>query len=237
MSCFRNSRSRQKRKLAKHVPVLLTFGDFIKMAKLTKEEFRRDFHFNSIQAVLRLIREKKIRLNKDGEIDTLDEFNAPYCQKREERVKKELLKTVKTKAPKQTTKQNAGMSSQANSRSRNTKSADQLALEIDLLNARLEEKQQKSELTRLKIAKEKREVIEVDVLNRCIQEIFADMIKRLTEIPSIYAIDIIKKVQSEEQPKELIVEFLTQKITNTIKQGLQSAKTAAKKYYEGENDE
>jgi len=193
------------------------------MAKLTKEEFEREFRFNSPSAVLRLIREKKIRLNKDGEIDTLDEFNVQYCQKREERIKKSLQKAVKEKASEPKT-------------NKNTKSADQLALEIDLLNAKLEEKYQNAELKRLKIAKEKREVIDTEVLNRCIQEIFGDMIKRLTELPNIYAGDIIKTVQSEENPKELIVEFLTQKITNTLKAGLQTAKTAAKKYYEGEND-
>ena len=117
-------------------------------------------------------------------------------------------------------------------KNRNQKSADQLALEIDLLNARLEEKQQRAELTKLKIAKERKEVIETDVLNRCIQEIFGDMIKRLTEMPNIYAGDIIRTVQSEDNPKELIVEFLTQKISQTLKLGLQSAKEAAKKYYE-----
>lgn len=194
------------------------------MAKLTKDEFEKRFQFNSPSAVLRLIREKKIRLNKQGEIDTLDEYNIPYCQKREERIKKALLKTVKEKPSVQKVNKNA-------------KSADQLALEIDLLNAKLEEKQQNAELKRIKIAKEKREVIETEVLNRCIQEIFGDMIKRLTELPNIYAGDIIKTVQSEDNPKELIVEFLTQKITNTIKVGLQTAKTAAKKYYEGDNDE
>jgi hypothetical protein len=59
------------------------------------------------------------------------------------------------------------------------------------------------------------------------------MIKRLIEIPNIYAGDIIKTVQSEDNPKELVVEFLTQKISQTLKLGLQSAKEAAKKYYEG----
>ena len=188
------------------------------MAKLTREEFRRNFRLNSSSAVSRLIREKKIRLNKNGEIDTLDEFNIPYCQRREERLKKNLIKVVTNEE--KTVK--------------NAKSADQLALEIDLLNAKLEEKQQNAELKRIKIAKEKREVIETDVLNRCIQEIFGDMIKRLTELPNIYAGDIIKIVQSEENPKEIIVEFLTQKITKTLKTGLQSAKTATKKYYEDE---
>lgn len=192
---------------------------------LTKEEFEKQYDFNSPSAVCRLIREKKIKLNKAGMIDTNDEHNAVYCQKREEKIKRLQNKKQKEKATEP----------KAN---KNQKSADQLALEIDLLNARLEEKNQNAELKRIKIAKEKREVIETDVLNRCIQEIFGDMIKRLTEIPNIYAGDIIKTVQSEENPKELIVEFLTQKISSTLKQGLQSAKSAAKKYYEeGENDE
>lgn len=190
---------------------------------LTKEEFEKHYAFNSQSAICRLIREKKIRLNKEGLIDTNDEFNASYCQKREEKIKRLQIKSKKKEGNE--TKQ-----------SKNQKSADQLALEIDILNARLEEKNQNVELKRLKIAKERKEVIETDVLNRCIQEIFGDMIKRLTEIPNIYAGDIIKTVQAEENPKELIVEFLTQKISQTLKLGLQSAKEAAKKYYEGENE-
>lgn len=192
---------------------------------LTKEEFEKHYNFNSQSAVCRLIREKKIKLNKDGLIDTNDEENVSYCQKREEKINR--LQAKKSKSEKVV---------EASKQQKNQKSADQLALEIDILNARLEEKNQNVELKKLKIAKEKKEVIETDVLNRCIQEIFGDMIKRLTEIPNIYAGDIIKTVQAEENPKELIIEFLTQKISQTLKFGLQSAKEAAKKYYEGEND-
>ena len=192
---------------------------------LTKEEFEKHYNVNSQSAVCRLIREKKIKLNKNGLIDTNDEENALYCQKREEKINRLQAKKGKSEKASETSKQ-----------PKNQKSADQLALEIDILNARLEEKNQNVELKRLKIAKEKKEVIETDVLNRCIQEIFGDMIKRLTEIPNIYAGDIIKTVQAEENPKELIVEFLTQKISSTLKLGLQSAKEAAKKYYEGENE-
>lgn len=192
---------------------------------LTKKEFAKQYNYNSESAICRLVREKKIKARKDGLIDTNDDYNMEFCEKREEKVKRLQAKSKKTDS-KEEFKQ-----------SKNQKSADQLALELDLLNARLEEKQQRSELTKLKIAKEKKEVIETEVLNRCIQEIFGDMIKRLTELPNIYAGDIIKTVQSEDSPKELIVEFLTQKITNTLKLGLQSAKTAAKKYYEGENGE
>lgn len=191
---------------------------------LTKEEFEKQYNFNSQSGVCRIIREKKIRLNKDGMIDTSDEYNVPYCTKREERIKKQQNKQTKEKVVEEIKTK------------KNQKSADEIALSIDLLNARLDEKRQRSELMRLKIAKEQNEVIETEVLNRCIQEIFSDMIKNLTELPNIYANDLIKIVQSEEQPKEIIVEFLTQKITSTLKLGLTSAKTATKKYYEGNYD-
>lgn len=191
---------------------------------LTKEEFEKQYNFNSQSGVCRIIREKKIRLNKDGMIDTSDEYNIPYCTKREERIKKQQNKQTKEKVVEEIKTK------------KNQKSADEIALSIDLLNARLDEKRQRSELMRLKIAKEQNEVIETEVLNRCIQEIFSDMIKNLTELPNVYANDLIKIVQSEEQPKEIIVEFLTQKITSTLKLGLTSAKTATKKYYEGNYD-
>lgn len=191
---------------------------------LTKEEFEKQYNFNSQSGVCRIIREKKIRLNKDGMIDTSDEYNIPYCTKREERIKKQQNKQTKEKVVEEIKTK------------KNQKSADEIALSIDLLNARLDEKRQRSELMRLKIAKEQNEVIETEVLNRCIQEIFSDMIKNLTELPNIYANDLIKIVQSEEQPKEIIVEFLTQKIASTLKLGLTSAKTATKKYYEGDYD-
>ena len=190
--------------------------------------FNNDFNERrvreTISGVCRIIREKKIRLNKDGMIDTSDEYNIPYCTKREERIKKQQNKQTKEKVVEEIKTK------------KNQKSADEIALSIDLLNARLDEKRQRSELMRLKIAKEQNEVIETEVLNRCIQEIFSDMIKNLTELPNIYANDLIKIVQSEEQPKEIIVEFLTQKITSTLKLGLTSAKTATKKYYEGDYD-
>ena len=195
------------------------------MAILTKEEFREFYGYNSLPAVHRLLREKIIIADKNGKIDTENEKNSAFCKARLEKIRNQKPKEEKTTTKTTTTKGG-----------KNQKSADQLALEIDLLNARLEEKNQSAELKRIQIAKQKREVIETDVLNRCIQEIFGDMIKRLTELPNIYAVDVIKTVQSEENPKELIVEFLTQKISNTLKQGLQAAKTAAKKYYEGGED-
>ena len=57
--------------------------------------------------------------------------------------------------------------------------------------------------------------------------------KTLVEFPNIYANDIINLVRAEEEPKEILVEFLTDKVTEAIKMGLANAKQAAKKYYKG----
>ena len=59
------------------------------------------------------------------------------------------------------------------------------------------------------------------------------MIKSLTEFPNIYASEIIGIVKAEENPKEILVEYLTQKVTSSIKMGLENARQAAKKYYKG----
>ena len=67
--------------------------------------------------------------------------------------------------------------------------------------------------------------------------VFEDMIKTLTEFPNIYAKDIENIVRAEEQPREILVEFLTTKITESIKLGLNNAKTAAKKYFKELNVE
>ena len=196
------------------------------MAQLTKEEFRELYGYNHIQSVHRLISDKKIDVGKNGKIDTNTKKNAAFCKARLERTKKQKPKPQKTKQ------------SFPKTNDKYQKSADQLSLEIDFLNAKLEEKQQKSELTKIRIAKEKQELIKAEVVNRCIIDIFGEQNKRLTEFPNIYAGDIIKIVQTEPNPKELIVEFMTQKIISTLQLGLKTAKENTLKYFgELENDE
>lgn len=183
---------------------------------LTKEEFLKEFEYNSLPAVHRLVREGKLKLNDDDMIDTLE--NEEFCKTRKEKLKNKKEKRNKTATtPKKT-----------------AKTEDQLILDIDMFNARLSENRAKAELLSLKVAKEKGKVVETNVLNTVIRLTFDDMIKTLTEFPNIYAMEIINIVHAEENPKEILVEYLTNKITESLKMGLNNAKQAAKKYYKDE---
>ncbi len=177
---------------------------------LTKEEFAKMFGYASERSLYKLLKNGKINVNKDGLIDT--EKNKSFCKKRKEQLEKQKdKKSTKNKTTEKPT--------------------HQLALEIDMLNSKLDERRSRAELLQLKIAKEKGTVIETSVLKDVIKFVFEDMIKTLTEFPNIYAKDIENIVRAEEQPREILVEFLTTKVTESIKLGLNNAKIAATKYF------
>ena len=188
--------------------------------KLTKEEFIKQYEYRGERAFYRLVKDKKIVLNENGEFDDSLEENREICQKRRERLGKQ--------------KQKKGKEETAKAGGKNQKSADQLSLEIDILNAKLEDINNRSELTKIKIQKEKREVVETTVLNKVIKYAFQEMMQSLTEFPSVCASEIIELVQAEKEPKEALIKYLTSNITATIKAGLENARTAAKKYYDEE---
>jgi len=180
---------------------------------LTKNEFLKEFGYKTEQSFYQLIRDKKIILNSEGMFDTSE--NEAFCADRRKRLenKKDNKKQVK-KGKAQNPQQ-------------------QLFSEIDALNSKLknEEKQKRIQLLDLKIAKEQGTVVETSVLNAIIRMTFDDMMKSLTEFPSIYASEIINLVHAEENPKEILVEYLTNKVTESIKLGLANAKKAAQKFY------
>lgn len=184
---------------------------------LTKEEFKDKFEYCDIPAVHRLIRSKKIDVREDGNIDTNGtDKNREFCQKRQEKLDRDKKKAAKKTKPQKT-----------------TKTLDQLSLDINLMNSRLEESKRRAELLNIKVKKEKGELIETEILSQCIKLTFDSMIKGLVELPNIYANEIIGVVKSDDyNSREVLVEYLTQKITSCIRTGLDNAKTAAKKYYE-----
>lgn len=187
---------------------------------LTKEEFQREFEYNSLPAVHRLIREKKIEDRSDGMIDTETEKNKEWCLKRWEKIKKRATKGTKTQEEKPTGKKQ--------------KPEAQLNLELDILNEKYEQAQKQNRLLDLKITKEQGDTISTGVLNRCIISTFDEMFKSLADIPNIYASDVVDIVQSSDSPKEAVAEYLTSKIVSALKMGLDCAKKTAKKYYESE---
>ena len=62
--------------------------------------------------------------------------------------------------------------------------------------------------------------------------IFDDFFKNLTDFPANYANEIIDIVRVEKEPKEKLVEFMTDFIITNIRKSLDTTKKTAKKYYE-----
>ena len=180
---------------------------------LTRSEFQKEFRFNTASSVSKLITGGKIAVNEDGYIDTNAKENKGWVSKRRAELRKQ--------------KKDAKAAAQGTG-----KSQTQLSLELDILTAKLDEKKRRTELLDLKVQKEKKEVIETDVLNRVLIMIFDDLFKNLAEFPNNYASEIINIVKAEKEPKEKLIEFLTDHIITNLKTGLDNTRKAAKKYYE-----
>ena len=62
--------------------------------------------------------------------------------------------------------------------------------------------------------------------------IFNQLFQNLAELPSVYIDDIVSIIRTEkENPKELTVKFLTEKIIQHIKNALDIAENTARKHY------
>ena len=180
---------------------------------LSRKEFQEKYNYKHIQAVHRLVREEKIDINDKGMIDTNTAKNKDFCIKREKKINK-LKKTKKTETQK----------------NKNLKSEEQLGLDIDILNAKVERTLKQNELLGIKIAKEKGELIESDLLNKIIVNIFDSFFQALCNYPNIKADEIIDLIKSNQNPKEELIKNLTDDIISIIKDALETARKITKKY-------
>lgn len=183
---------------------------------LTKDEFKQEYEYDN-SSVCRLIKKKQLILDKKGMIDTENETNKELVKKRKAR----LQKSKKTKKQKKEEK----------STPKNQKSEQQISLEFDLLSAKFQKASQENALLTLKIAKEKGELIETEVLNRVILNVFEALFKTLTDLPHTKADEIIALVKINENPKEALVKLLSDDIINSLKDGLANAKEITQKYF------
>ena len=83
---------------------------------------------------------------------------------------------------------------------------------IELLNQKLTEQRAKAKLLDLKIAKETKEVVKTEVLEKSLMLIFNQLFQNLAELPSTYIDDVVTIIKTSETPKEQTVKFLTDKI-------------------------
>ena len=84
----------------------------------------------------------------------------------------------------------------------------------------------------LKIKKELGDTVSKDILNRAIVATFDELFKTLSELPNMYANEMINIINSSDVPRESLVEYLTDKIITELNAAVDNAKKAAKKYFE-----
>lgn len=183
---------------------------------VTKKEFSEMFGYKHVSSVSHLIADGKIEAEPDGTINLdSNKKNKKWVKAKQKELKNKQLPEpqTETEVPK------------------DNKPDSGIGLEIQILNEKLNERQKKTTLLDLKIAKERKEVVETEVLNRVIMTVFDTLFKNLAELPSIYADDIFSIVKSSTS-KEKLVSFLTDKIISHIRSGLDVAENTAKKYYE-----
>lgn len=186
---------------------------------VTKTEFREIFNINHASEVSRLLKNKTIVANDSGMIDLEDKKNKKWVAARKKAEKKK-------QAEKATSEKVSDVKSAI------TKDESKIGIEVELLNQKLAEQKQKATLLDLKIAKETKEVVETAVLDKVLMMIFNQLFQNLAELPSVYIDDIVSIIRTEkENPKELTVKFLTEKIIQHIKNALDIAENTARKHY------
>lgn len=174
------------------------------------------FDYKHVSSVSHLIADGKIEADESGMINLDSKKNKKWVKAKE----KELAKKQTQESP-------------AEPETPSKQEAEgNIGLEIQILNEKLNERQKKTTLLDLKIAKERKEVVETEVLNRVIMTVFDTLFKNLAELPSIYVDDIVGMIKSSKTPKETVVKFLTDKIISHIRSSLDVAENTAKKYYE-----
>ncbi len=180
---------------------------------LTKSEFKTEFGFKNLSSVSNLLKAKKIIETPDGLIDLNNKKNKKWIESR----KKQLQKDDDKKGQKKSTPEDE---------------IKEGNLDLDIQHQRLKERLAKNALLDLKLAKENKEVIETEVLNRVIAIIFDSLFRQLSDLPGLYADDILNIVLAGEGAREKVIAFLTDKILTSLKSALEIAEKQSKKYYE-----
>ncbi len=204
---------------------------------LTKSEFKAEFGFKNLSSVSNLLKSKKIVETPGGLIDLNNKKNKKWADSRKKLLQKNDIKNENI---------------QSNPAKADRQRAEENSLDLDIQHQRLKERLAKNALLDLKLAKENKEVVETEVLNRVVALIFDSLFRQLSELPSLYADDILnivlaggeaasRSVSDENSPftsftpvcaREKIITFLTDKVLTLLNSALEIAEKQAKKYYE-----
>lgn len=192
---------------------------------LTKNEFLKKFGYKSRNSLSRLVTTGKIVLNSNGDIDfsntTNKKWKSDFAAKNKSKTEKKPKKTKTAKPakePKEQTEQTI-----------TPETVEQLKLLAH--RSKLDESAAKAELLQLKLARERKEVVDAAILIKVLDLTFSDLFANLLAFPKRYAVETINLIAAHpEEAQAVLTDFLTQKITATLDAALKNSRIATKKY-------
>jgi len=175
----------------------------------TKTEFAKNVLDVEPPRLSALINKKKIVANKDGKIDDENKVNAKYLIERQGNIKK-------FEAPK-------GRYDGVNPDEVYEAQSGKEKLETQLLEERISKEKSANILISLKLAKDKKEIVETELLNKIIIGSFDSLFKTILEYPNNIADELIDIVKTSESPRTDIIQILTLGIGELLKKSLSEA--------------
>lgn len=175
------------------------------MTMFSKSEFAK--HYNKRASwVSNLIKAKKIKINNSNLIDDENPTNKIFIENYSKGTEKETAKGIEE-----------------------IQTIDSISLEMQLLQEKVTERQQKNQLQQLKLASAQKQIVEYEVLSSIVIEVFEQMFKELTIFPEVTAPEIIALTVSQQATKEQLANYLTSKILEVLNRSLDKAKKVIEK--------
>lgn len=183
---------------------------------VTKTEFKEKFGYKDLANVSYFIRKGTIVVNDGGLIDLDNRTNKKFIKARQEKLTNQKNTQTVEQEPE-------------------TKTDNQIHLDINELNHKILSNQlaeKRATLLELRIKKEAKELIEVEVMEKVMMLIYDSLFQNILEAPSAYVDDIQNIFKVDKNPKETFIKFFTEKLTSQLQSSIDIAGNKARKLYE-----
>ena len=160
--------------------------------------------------ITKLIADGKLVVNAKNKIDTEDEHNKRYLEFERAENRRKFYKADDEEVQEPSEEDLEIVKSK-------------YKLEVEYLKERTLKEKTNNKILNLKLRREKREVVDTDTLNRVILHSYDFLFKNILEMPSLI-VDEMLDISKKEDPRNLVIKFLTKKLDRILRDSLDSAK-------------
>jgi hypothetical protein len=182
--------------------------------------------------ISRLVKKGEIKTEIDGKIDISSPSMQKYIedkrleiQKHKERTTKRELKAVDSgqlivdsygNSKLNNSVSEANANSTVNYQLSSVNSLNFHILELETKKHKLESEKYKAQLLEMEVKQKRKELINLELLNKIISKTIGNLTKSIVEIPILIADEIADTVKSEEEPKTIIISLMTKALHREI---------------------